>query len=244
MDVKSKIKEEYLGNICFLAKNEKGYHNLLRLASYANTNGLGDKRKVDPSALKDFAGDLIVYMGGEESRIGKMILNKEKDEKINDIINLLIDIYGKENIYLEITSQDYQDMPSVKKINDYLIKLSQSTNIQSFVSNNYHYIASEDKDAREMALAIKDGYKMYDEQRRKPKGKHHIASEHEIMLTMQKNGFSQEEIQSLIDTTQEIADEISIDIELWKTLFPNYQTPEDIAKLYEEYKDNLVEKSS
>jgi hypothetical protein len=45
----------------------------------------------------------------------------------------------------------------------------------------------------------------------------------------------------LLTTTQNVADSIDIEIELGKTLFPNYDTPEHIDKMYQKYKDTLVE---
>lgn len=242
LDLASVIKNKDIGNINFLAKNETGYHNLLKLASYANIEWIGDIRRLDINGLKKFPEDILVFMWWEKSRIWKMIINNEKEEKILDILKLLIDIYGQENVYLEIIAQDYTIMPNIKKINDALLRFADKLQLKKIIANNYHYIKKSDRDAREMALAIRDGYKMYDEQRRKPKGEYHIATEHEIKMLMKKNGFSDEEIQTLFDQNQTIADSIKIEIELWKTLFPNYESPEDITKLYEQHKDSLIEK--
>lgn len=45
----------------------------------------------------------------------------------------------------------------------------------------------------------------------------------------------------MIDNNNKIADQIDIDLPLGDILFPNYETPENIEKLYEENKDSLVE---
>ncbi len=243
LDIHSKIQEKDIGNICFLAKNEQWYHNILKLASFANIEWLGDVRKVDIGAIQKFSEDTLVFMWGEKSWIGKMILNNEKEEKITDIIKLLIEIYTEKNIFLEIIAQDYTIMPHIKKINNTLLQIADQLHLQTIVSNNYHYIHKSDKDAREMALAIKDWYKMYDEQRRKPKGNYHIATEHEIKMIMKKNWFSDTQIQTMMDQTQTIADNCKVEIELRKTLFPNYETPEDIQELYQKYEKGLIEKS-
>lgn len=236
------MRAEQIGTLCFLAKNENGYHNVLRLASYANMEGLGDTRRVDSQALQNFKEDVMVFMGGERSRIGKMITNGEPEDKIKDTLKIIIDIFGTENTYLEIVAQDYSKLPAIKKINEMLLKLAEEFGLQKIIGNNYHYLEKNEKPAREMALAIRDGYKMYDEQRRKPKGDYHIMSEKEITMIMKKNGFTDEDIQALYTTNQTIADSIEIDIELWKTLFPNYQTPEDIQSMYDKFQADLVEK--
>jgi DNA polymerase III alpha subunit len=68
-----------------------------------------------------------------------------------------------------MTAQNESTMSNVKKINSQILFFSKKTNIECVIDNNYFYPGKEEKEAREMALAIKDGYKMYDEMRRKPK---------------------------------------------------------------------------
>jgi DNA polymerase III alpha subunit len=91
-----------------------------------------------------------------------------------------------------------------------------------------------------MALAIKDGYKMYDEIRRKPKWEYHIMNEDEIVNIMTWNGYEDKQINEWIDNNNKIAESIDVKIQLWQYLFPNYDNPEDVKELYEENKDKLV----
>jgi DNA polymerase III alpha subunit len=55
------------------------------------------------------------------------------------------------------------------KINKKILELSEKHDINCIVDNAFQYINKEDKETWEMALAIKDGNKMYDQHRRKPK---------------------------------------------------------------------------
>lgn len=98
-----------------------------------------------------------------------MISLDEKESKIIEIIHLIQDIIGKENIYLEIIAQDYDELPEAKKFNDIIMEISKKEDIPCVVDNNYFYPSDNEKAAREVALAIKDGLKIYDENRRKPK---------------------------------------------------------------------------
>jgi len=98
-----------------------------------------------------------------------MIALDEKESKIVEIIHLIQETIGKENVYLEIIAQDYHETKEVKKINTFLQEISKKENIKCVVNNNYFYPSVEDKQAREVALAIKDGMKIYDEKRRQPK---------------------------------------------------------------------------
>ena len=82
---------------------------------------------------------------------------------------------------------------------------------------------------------------MYDTQRRKPKGEFFICEEQWIREVLVANNFPVERIEQLLTTTQHVADHIDCKLELGKTLFPRYMSPENIQKLYDTHKDSLVE---
>jgi DNA polymerase-3 subunit alpha len=240
MDINSHIPDNQIGNIIILAKNKEGYQNLMELTSFANKEGIVGKPKIDLQILKTYGKEIVCIFGGENSRIGKMIQLDEKESKIIEIITMIQDIVGQENVYLEIIAQDYKEVPETKKYNEFIQKISKKTKIPCIVSNNYFYPSKEDKPAREVALAIKDGLKIYDENRRKPKGQFHIMTEEEIKKILENNEFETETIDMFIKTNNQVAESITIDIDLHQSLFPNYETPEDIKELYEANKDNVI----
>lgn len=169
-----------------------------------------------------------------------MIALDEKESKMIEIIHLIQETIGKENAYLEIIAQDYNETTEQKKTNDAIMALAEREMMPCVVSNNFFYPSPTDKQAREVALAIKDGLKIYDENRRKPKGQFHIMSEDEIRKILKENDFDSSTIDRLIDTNNAIADSVVTAIDLNQALFPNYETPEDVKELYEQYKDKLV----
>lgn len=158
-----------------------------------------------------------------------------------EIIQMIKKAVGEKNVYLEIVAQDEKLLPDVKKINTQILEFGQTTSTAQVVHNNFFYPDQENKEAREIALAIKDGKKIYDEDRRKPKGEYHIMSEEEIRALCEKNGYSAKQIDERIATNNAIAERIVSEIDLNQTLFPNYDSPEDIVELYEQYKDKLEE---
>ncbi|MEI7562566.1 MAG: PHP domain-containing protein [bacterium] len=240
LDHNSPILANQIGNIVLISKSKAGYANLMEIVSFANKEGVTGKAKIDIPFLQEHKEGIIAIIGGKQSRIGKMILIDEKEEKITEILNMLQETIGKDNLFLEITAQDEHLLPEIKKINTTLLAISHKYNIKCIVDNNYHYITSTDKEAREIALAIKDGKKIYDEDRRKPLGNFSIMSEEEIRSICSKNGYSPEQIDERMNTNVGIASEIVTDIALNQTLFPNYASPEDIIELYEKNKGELV----
>ena len=240
MDINSQVPQQQIGNIVLLAKNKEGYQSLMELTSFANKEGIQGKPKIDIQALKKFWKEIVCLFGWANSRIGKMIALDEKESKMIEIIHLIQDALGKENVYLEIIAQDYHDTTEHKKTNELLLQIAQKEEMACVVNNNYFYPDQWDKQAREVALAIKDGMKIYDENRRKPKGQFHIMTEEEIRTILENNGLEKDIINHLIKNNSKIADEITTSIDLNQTLFPNYETPEDIKELYEKYKDTII----
>lgn len=241
LDVNNDYKVESIGNICLLAADKTGYHNLMKLTSFANTKGITTKPKIDINILQKYSEWLIVHMGGEQSWLGKMISNGEQITRIQEIIWQIQSIVGTDNVYLEITAQDHKAYPALVKINNTILQLADTMGIQCIVNNNYFHILKKDRKAREAALAIKDGMKLYDLGRRKPAGKHHIMTADEIVDICKGNGYSDEQITTWLANNLAVAERIQTKIDLWQTYFPNYDVPADIAEVYNKYKDALVE---
>ena len=119
--------------------------------------------------------------------------------------------------------------------------MSQDLSINCIVNTDYHYIDAADKTPWETALAIKDGKKMYDLDRRQYPGQYHIMSEDEIRAVLEKNDYSQLQIDQWIQNNVDVAERVHVKVKLGQTLFPNYDTPQEIRTLYEANKDLLIE---
>jgi DNA polymerase III alpha subunit len=57
---------------------------------------------------------------------------------------------------------------------------------------------------------------------------------------LEHNGLDKHTISQMIENNNTIAEWITTEIDLNQALFPNYETPDDVKKLYEENKDELV----
>ncbi|MFA5747616.1 MAG: PHP domain-containing protein [Candidatus Absconditabacterales bacterium] len=238
LDIDSTTNINQIGNIVLIAKNKEGYQNLMDITAIANTKGIKNKPKIDINVLKQYGKGIIAIFGGIESWIGKMFAVDEKETKIIEIIQMIKDTV--DDVYLEIIAQDYKNVPEIKKINNLIFEIAKKNKLECVVNNNYHYPKKEDKEAWETALAIKDGKKIYDQDRRKPKGEYFIMSENEIREILIQNGFEKNEIDGFIENNNKVADSIQTEIDLNQVLFPNYINPEDIIQLYDEVKDSLL----
>lgn len=169
-------------------------------------------------------------------------MQNENPEKITELIQRFISIFGKDAVFLEVIAQPYSAIPELKKINDTLLEYAQQLNLGVIVDNEYKYIEKDDKETWEIALAVKDGKKIYEEDRRKPEGDFSFQNKEQILTTCIANGYSREQVEQRITTNNSIMERTSIDIAMHQALFPVHQTPENIQEMYEKMKDELVVK--
>lgn len=229
-----------LWQICILAKNDEWYKNIINLTSFANKDGIEKQPKVDLPTLEENKDGLLLIIWGCSSWIGKMIENGETQDKIIEILEKLIGIFGKENVFLEIIAQDEILLPEEWRINKKILEIAEKTNTPCVVNNVYNYPKAEDKYPREVALSIKDGTKMYDPHRRSPKWEYHIMKEEEIRKICKKNGYSDTQITTWIENNNSIGENIKFSIKMGQSLFPNYDTPAEIKEIYKSCKNDLL----
>ncbi len=240
LDITSANLIDSIGNIVFLAKNTQWYSSLIELTSYANTLWWKGKPKVDLSVIRSYSDWIVCFFGGVQSWIWKMILRDESRDKIIEIIRMLQSVLWEDNVYWEIIAQLHNSNSELQRVNTYIFDLCSELHIPCVVNPNYHYIKKIDKDAWEVALAVKDAKKIYDLDRRQPKWDFHIMNEEEIVEILVANWYTQTQIDQMIANNVSLANSFSVDVSLGQTLFPDYKSPDDIVEIYDQIKDSLI----
>lgn len=233
-------QQKYIPNITLIAKNYEWYQNILKIVSEWYDNTYLEKPVCDFTILKKYNNWLFVLLGSEHNVIYNLSIMGESDAKILEVWNKFVDTMGKNNVIWEIIIQDYKSKPDAKKSNQKIIELTKQSDNLMIGNNNFHYINPEDKEIREVAMNIKDGKKIYDQDRRMAKWDYHIADQKYIQNIMSKNWFDENFINQMIANSQQIADNINIQIPLYQKLFPNYNSDPTISKIYEQNKNDLV----
>lgn len=137
-------------HLILLAKNERGYANLVRLVSLAHLEGFYYKPRVDKELLQENHEGLIACsacLGGE---IPAAILGGDVN-KAYRLADDYLHIFGKGNFYLEIMENG---LPEQVKVNKVLLKISQDLTIPLVATNDIHYLEKEEAFAHETLLAI------------------------------------------------------------------------------------------
>ena len=141
------------GHLILLAKNNVGYHNLIKIVSKAFTEGYYYKPRVDLELLKEYSEGIIctsACLGGD---IPQMILRNDYDGA-KQLAQQYQEIFGKDNYYLELQSNGLEEQLTVNKA---LIKISDETGIPLIATNDVHFINKNDARAQDILVCVQTG---------------------------------------------------------------------------------------
>jgi DNA polymerase III subunit alpha len=216
-----------------IAKNYDGYMTLLEIVSKAQTSKWNGEAHLWLSYFPATNNNIVALVSAFESPLWDMIQSGRQDEEILQLLTSYEEVFGKGNVVLEVIPQSSKDNQQLAKANMCLWNLHEKSWLPIIASSNFHYINEEDKEAYDIARCIKDGKRIYDDDRRKTFGDYYIMDEDVIRAKCELNSFSESQTQEMLDTTGTIAEMINIEIPLGKILFPIYESPDEIKWLYE-----------
>ena len=138
----------------FLAKNKRGYQNLIKMCSIGYTDGFYYVPRVDKKIIENYSDDLIVLSGDKYGEISSKILNVGERQAEESLAWWKSNF--KDDYYLELTrhGEDEDDI-----LNQTIIKFSKDHNIKIVATNSTKYIDKEDANAHDILLCVKDGEK-------------------------------------------------------------------------------------
>ncbi|MBI0401228.1 DNA polymerase III subunit alpha [Cyclobacterium marinum] len=151
-DRKNKSNKDDGYQTVLLAKNKAGYHNLAKLASYANIEGFYYVPRIDREVLVQYKGDLIATTGGLWGEVPYLILNVGETQAEEAFV-WWHEQFG-DNFYIELNRHG---IPEEEKVNEVLIQWAAKYNVKYFAANNTYYNAQEDAKSHDILLCVKDG---------------------------------------------------------------------------------------
>src|SRR4030042_2333658 len=136
-------------HLLLLAKNEKGYKNLIELTTKAHLEGFYYRPRIDMELLKKHAEGLVVSTACLQGKIPQLLMEDNEEEAKKKAKDFL-EIFDK-NFYLELMSnkEKVQD-----KVNKGLVKLSRKLGIPLIATNDVHYVEKDDAEAQDALLAV------------------------------------------------------------------------------------------
>ncbi len=202
-------------HLVLLCENERGYRNLVKLASAAYTEGYYYKPRIDKDLLARHSEGLIGLSACLRGEVAAA-LAADRYEAARRASYDLRDIFGKGNFCLEV--QD-QGLIEERKINPQLARLSRETGIPLVATNDCHYLTQADARAQEVLMCIQTGKTLSDTSRMKFPTDQFFFKSYDEMLKV----FG--EIPEALDRTVEIAERCNLHLEKKHHVFPHFEVP-------------------
>jgi len=164
-------------HLVLLAKTRAGYFNLVKLCSFAYTEGFYYRPRIDEELLSKYHEGLIALSACASGEIPRLIQAGKTDEAEKKALYYR-DLFGKDtdgnpNFYLEI--QDH-GIPSgalrggdlsQKDINEAVVDISKKTDIPLVATNDVHYLKKDDYISHDVLLCIGTGKTRTEEKRKR-----------------------------------------------------------------------------
>jgi DNA polymerase-3 subunit alpha len=225
-------------HLVLLAKDFSGYQNLMKLVTLSHLEGFYYKPRTDRELLKEFREGLICLSGCGSSPIAKA-MEENKQDKANFWVSALLEIFGKENFYLEVQRREFEKFLSAhqsgsqiynrlreqaqnaKKTFDFLLKMAKEKGIQLVATNDVHYVDPEDAQAQDILLCIQTGKVLSDINRMRM-----IDSPTYYLKSIQEMEELFADIPQALENTGKVADMCNLEIPLSKFQFPEFKIPQ------------------
>jgi len=152
-------RENY--HLLLMAKNMTGYRNLLKIASHSQLDGYYYKPRVDHDFLAAHAEGLICTTGCLGAEVPQLLMHG-KEQEAYDRLGWYVDVFGKENFYIELQEHS---IPELIPVNKSLVPWADKFGIGLLATNDVHYVHEADADPHEMLLCVQTGESIKSEKR-------------------------------------------------------------------------------
>lgn len=213
-----KKTKERLCHLILLAKNNEGYHNLVKIVSKGFVDGENNyhKPRVDYDLLEQYHTGIIAMSACIEGHIQQDILN-HNEAGARQTLQRLVTIFGKDDFYLEVQNHG---MTEEKIVRETFKKWAGEYGLKLVATNDYHYIKKSDAAAQEVKLCISTGSTLDDPTHfRFVNDEFYMKSGDEMAVLFQ-------DMPEALDTTLEIADKCNVDISFDERHLPKFIVPE------------------
>ena len=232
-------KEDRSGrHLILLAKNEKGYHNLIKLISLAWIDGFYYKPRIDKELLRKYSEGIIASsacLGGE---VPQAIMNSGA-ELAKKVILEFKEIFG-DDFYLELQrhksgnpEKDKDVYERQVAVNIELLVLGKEMGVKCIASNDVHFLNAEDADAHDHLICINTGKDLDDPTRLR-------YTRQEFLKTREEMNDLFFDIPEVLSNTVDLANKVEKYKLNRNPVMPEFDIPTEFGTV-EEYKDKYNE---
>ena len=202
-------------HLTLLAKNERGFKNLIKMASLAFLDGYYYIPRIDKDLLQAHSEGLICLSGCASSEFSEYIL-KDQIKEATEVARYFHGLF-KDNFYIEIQNNglDIQRLCAAGAI-----EVANKLGLPLVATCDAHYLTQKDAAAHDVLLCINTGKTRDDANRiRYGSDLFYVRGPEEMYRLFPEHA-------EAVKRTQEIADGVDIQLDFKKRHFPVYVPPE------------------
>jgi DNA-directed DNA polymerase III PolC len=224
------VKDKTRYHMLLLAETQQGYLNLLKLCSIAQLEGFYGRPRIDREVLAAHSEGIIATTGCLAAEVPRTLMY-EGEEAAYQKLKWYLDVFGRDNFFLELQGHDIEELRGVNKT---LIEWSKKYGVNLVATNDVHYVRKEDADPHDALLCIQthDILSKDNRMRLTPMGSYYITSFEEMM------GIFGDYPEALQNTVL-IAERCNVDLEHKGYHLPQFPIPAGFTDA-EDYLKSLV----
>jgi DNA polymerase III subunit alpha len=215
-------------HLLLLAKDEQGYHNLMKLVSIGYLEGFYYKPRIDREILSAYSKGLICLSACLKGEIPHLILSEQMDQA-SRVAGEFSELFGKGNFYLEMMNHG---IPEQKKVNSVLLKMGKDLGIGIVATNDCHYLQRQHARAQEALLSIQTQTTLDDPNRMR------MQTDEFYFKTADEMARLYQDTPDALKNTLEISRKCNLELDLKSMHLPQFSPPE--GKSREGYLKDLV----
>lgn len=225
-------------HLILLAKNNKGYHNLIKIVSKAWTEGFYGHPRTDRYELEKYHEGIIcasACLGGE---VPKKI-NAERFEEAEEAIQWYKRVFG-DDYYLElqlhkatVPRANHEAYPLQMNVNAKLKEYSAKYGIKMICTNDCHFVDEENAEAHDRLICLSTGRDLDDPNRM-------LYSKQEWFKTTEEMNAIFGDVPEALRNTVDICNQVEIYSIDHPPIMPNFEIPTDFGT-EEEYRKRFSE---
>lgn len=214
-DVKPKLY-----HLLLLAKNNEGYHNLLKLVSESHVDNFYYKPRTTFSMLQKYGHGIIGSSACIAGVIPKLLDERRFDDAV-EWARKFASCFDEGDFYIELQNQGIRTDAGFTQteLNHELTRVAKAAGLKTIATNDFHYLLKEDAEAQDIMLCIGTGSTVNQTNRMK------FENDQFYMKTEEEMREAMKDFPEACDNTVEVAAKCDVTLER-EPILPKFPLPE------------------
>jgi DNA polymerase-3 subunit alpha len=212
-DKTAELDRDYY-HLILLCENQTGYQNLLKLVSFAFTDGFYNKPRIDYELMEQYHEGLICLSACMSGEVPKRLLSGDDDGALEKA-RYYQRVFGKDNYFIELQDHGIREQ---KELNLKLTQIARKIGAGLVVTNDCHYIRKEDSKLHDILLCIQTNSTVNNKKMGFETEEFYLKSEEEM-----RSVFAH--LDEAFDNTVKIAERCNVEFEFGNRKLPDFKTP-------------------